>query len=228
VQQAYEQMMRGQIAPALRELGFTGTLRIFRYRGGSRKGEIRWIKDARQTRNQILRFAMNLGWCCAGGRLYELMPEPATDTWWTVRGGQPTGPVADSVVAAVRCYVLPAILAGLDHPDDMDDGIRPGQPPAPVGHVPGYAADEPPPAGLLLDLLEHDPSPAVRAQIASRQLPRLGQDPQVLAALRASAAGDQDFVVRWAARYALRLDLDRDPGRAALARWPRSGGIDVP
>jgi len=43
--------------------------------------------------------------------------------------------------------------------------------------------------------------------------------------LQASAADDEDPQVRWAARYALRLDLEREPGRPALARWPRAGGI---
>ena len=38
-------------------------------------------------------------------------------------------------------------------------------------------------------------------------------------------ADDEDPQVRWAARYALRLDLEREPGRPALARWPRDGGI---
>jgi hypothetical protein len=34
-------------------------------------------------------------------------------------------------------------------------------------------------------------------------------------------------VQRAYARYALRLDLDRDPGRGALARWPFVAGSAV-
>jgi hypothetical protein len=102
VQQAYDQMMREQAAPALRELGFTGTARIFRYWSGGHKGEIRWQKDARQARRQILRFTINLGWRWGGGRIYELMPVSAGDTWWELRGGQPAGPVASAVVSAIR------------------------------------------------------------------------------------------------------------------------------
>jgi hypothetical protein len=62
VQKAYDQMMREQVAPALRLLGFTGTARIFRYRMGSHKCEIQWQKDARQTRRGVLFFTINLGW----------------------------------------------------------------------------------------------------------------------------------------------------------------------
>lgn len=94
VQQAYDQMMREQVAPALRELGFTGTARIFRYRSGDHKGEIRWQKDARQTRRQLLLFTINLGWWWGGGRICELMPVTASDTWWELRGSLPTETVA--------------------------------------------------------------------------------------------------------------------------------------
>lgn len=81
-----------------------------------RSGEIRWQKDGRQARRQITRLTMSLDWLCGAGRVSELMPMPATDTWWEVRGGHPTDAVADSVVSAVRCYIRPAILAGLDDP----------------------------------------------------------------------------------------------------------------
>jgi hypothetical protein len=39
VQQAYEQMMREQVAPELRELGFRGTARIFTYSSGGQIGK---------------------------------------------------------------------------------------------------------------------------------------------------------------------------------------------
>jgi hypothetical protein len=273
VQQAYEQMMRGQVAPALRELGFKGTLRIFRYGSGSRKGEIRWQKDGRATRQQRLFFTINVGWVQGGGRIGELMPLPATDTWWELHKGQPTEPVAHSVVSAIRIYALPAIQAGLEGQDDQQDhDVRWARtfPLAPriaeqqsdgggADHSAGYlqpagtdadssfahlaseiAHDRLDAAGCitvdsladpravpaLVDRLERDPSPHVREQIASRMLTILGRDPHVSAALQASAADDEDAQVRWAARYALRLDLEREPGRQALAQWPRGGGIN--
>src|SRR5215469_7313450 len=121
VRHSYEQMMREQIAPALRDVGFTGTLAVFRFAAGDRAGEIRWQKDGRQARRQITLFTMNLNWLCGAGRISELMPLPATDTWWEVRGGYPTDAVAESVVSAVRCYAVPAILAGLDDPEPLPD-----------------------------------------------------------------------------------------------------------
>jgi hypothetical protein len=273
VQQAYEQMMRGQVFPALRELGFKGTLRSFSYGSGSRKGEIRWQKDGRATRQQRLFFTINVGWAQDGGRIGELMPLPATDTWWELRGGQPTEAIAHSVVSAVRIYALPAIQAGLDGSDDQQDPdvhwartFPPGQAIAehqPDGGGAGESAwylqpartdddslfaqlasdiahdrldaagcitvdglTDPRAVPALVDRLERDPSPYIRKQIASRMLTILARDPHVRSALQASAADDEDPQVRWAARYALRLDLEGEPGRPALARWPRDGGIN--
>jgi hypothetical protein len=268
-------MMRGQVAPALRDLGFTGTLPIFRYASGGRSGAIRWQKDGRQARRQITFFTMNLGWWCGGGRVYELMPVPATDTWWEVRGGHPTDAVADSVVTAVRSYVLPAILAGLDDPDPLPDSysgfagmLHPGTDGGPdqldgggadprawfvqpagtdqdayftdltsgdagtredaAEYITEWASDDARSVPALLDRLENDPDQAMRMRIASRMLTPLADQPPVREALRRTAARDADPVVRWAARYALRLDLNREPGREALARWPRQGGVSVP
>jgi hypothetical protein len=96
-----------------------------------------------------------------------------------------------------------------------------------------YAADyvtenalgDPRAVPALVDRLERDPSPVVRTRVASRMLVLRASEPLVRSALQASADEDEDEWVRGAARYALRLDLDRDPGREALARWPRNGGI---
>jgi hypothetical protein len=218
---------------------------------------------------------MNLDWLCGAGRFSELMPVPAIDTWWEVRGGQPTGAVADSVISAVRSYVLPAILAGLDDPEPLPDSysgfagmFRPGRgggPDQPGGggadnrawfvqpagtdddeafgdvacgnaalreaaaeYITKWAADDARTVPALLDRLEKDPDQSVRMTVASRMLTPVADQPPVRAALRRTAARDADPVVRWAARYALRLDLNREPGREALARWPRHGGIRVP
>lgn len=272
VQQAYELMMREQVGPALRELGFAGTARIFRYGGSGCRCEVRWQKDGRWTRQQSLRFTINLGWWWGGGRIFELMPVPAGDTWWDLRRGQPSAPVAVSVVAAIRCYALPAIQAGLDDLDhQQDSGVRwPRRfPPVPAmhrrqpdgggaardawfvqsagmgadewfagltsdvavdrldaaGYIAGHALADPRALPALVGRLERDPSPVIRRDVASRMLVLRAGDPLVRSALQASAEQDEDGPVRWAARYALRLDLDRDPGRAALARWPARGGI---
>jgi hypothetical protein len=201
------------------------------------------------------------------------MPVPATDTWWELRGGRPTEPVANSVVSAIRCYALPAIQAGLD---DLDHQIDPDvdwprtfmqvpdiheQPDGggaardawylqPAGteadesfaelasditrdrqdaadYVAEHALSDPRAVPALVDRLERDPSPVIRKEVASRMLTLRARAQVVRSALQASAAEDEDPMVRWAARYALRLDLDRDPGREALARWPLDGGSAV-
>jgi HEAT repeats len=56
----------------------------------------------------------------------------------------------------------------------------------------------------LVNRLEHDPSPAVRSAAARALRPHAAQ-PQVYAAFRAAADEDEDHLIRWEARYALRL-----------------------
>jgi hypothetical protein len=98
----YDQMMRDQIGPALREMGFKGTRRKFSYRSGSHSGSVQWQKDGRFARAQLLPFTANVSYWCGADRIGMLMPAPATDTWWELHGGQPTGPVAESVITAIR------------------------------------------------------------------------------------------------------------------------------
>ena len=71
-------------------------------------------KDGRFTRHQRLLFTVNGPWWGAG-RIYELMPQGATDTWWEIDGPQ-TDQVAGSFIAAIRRYVVPALIARLEEP----------------------------------------------------------------------------------------------------------------
>jgi hypothetical protein len=51
------------------------------------------------------------------GRIGELIPTGhQIDTWWGLQSGEPADPVAQSVITAIRCFALPAVLAGLDDP----------------------------------------------------------------------------------------------------------------
>ncbi len=271
VQRAFDLMMREQVAPALRELGFTRSARVFRYSSVGGQCEIHWQKDTRQSRHHVLSFTMNLDWGWGQGRLYEVMPVPAVDPWWELRGGEPTQLVADSVVSAIRCYAVPAMQAGLEDlagQQDLDGDWPRKFPPVPsigrrqpdggaprdawylqpdgtradfwfrdltsdialwrwegVKGLTATALSNPRTVPALLDRLEHDPSPIVRKEVASRMLSLVAGEPVVRSALQASAAEDEDRTVRGAAFYALRLDLDHYPGREALARWPGKGGI---
>ena len=59
----------------------------------------------------------------------------------------------------------------------------------------------------LVDRLEHDLNPYIRCWIAYRALTPLARDVRVRPALRGAVSEDRDGRTRWAARYALRLDL---------------------
>ena len=83
-------MMREQIVPALREIGFSGPARTLKYGRGDRRGSIRFQKDGRDVRHQLMHFTANVNYIAGYGRIFELMPVPTLDTWWEVIGGQPT------------------------------------------------------------------------------------------------------------------------------------------
>src|SRR5215469_7709583 len=120
VVEAYDQMMRQVIGPALRQLGFRGTVREFKYGDRSQSGAVRWQKDGRFARARLMPFTANVDYCCGADRIGWLMPVPAHDTWWEISGGQSYDSVAESVISAVRSYALPAIQAGLEDLDRPD------------------------------------------------------------------------------------------------------------
>lgn len=83
---------------------------------------------------------------------------------------------------------------------DADERVRSGA----VADI-GRAADsDPAVVAALLSRLEHDPSPLVRSTAAAALRP-LARQPRVGSAFQAAASQDEDYEVRWAARYALRL-----------------------
>jgi hypothetical protein len=132
VVEAYNQMMRQVIAPVLCQIGFRGTVRRFKYGSRSQFGVLDWQKDGRGARAQRLFFTANVNYWCGADRIGFLMPVPAHDTWWEIRGGLPYDSVAESVIAAVRRYALPAIQAGLEDPRRLNADMHWGT---------GYLAD---------------------------------------------------------------------------------------
>jgi hypothetical protein len=237
VVEVYSYMMREQIVPALREIGFSGPARVLRYGRGNRWGTIRFQKDGRAARAQRMPFTANVDYIAGYGRIFELMPVPALDTWWEVRVGQPTAEAAAAVVDAMGRFLIPAIEAALDDPadppaDDPEASDTAEVDPVallvqPAGtadddwfadlasgdwlirfdtarHLAVNAAADPRTVTALIDRLLHDPQPEVRRLIASRVLPLFARDQRVLAALQTAAGRDHTYIVRWAARYALR------------------------
>lgn len=199
---AYDQMMRQVIGPALRQLGFTGTLREFRYGSRSQSGVVAWQKDGREVRRQVLSFTANVNYWCGEDRIGSLMPVPAPDTWWQITGGQCYEPVAASVITAVRRYALPAIQAGLEDPGRHDADMRYTRASGPGGPDGGGAATTSwfvRPAGTAHDeafgwLASADPSERLAAaEIASSEAPG---DPRTPAALVDRLSQDPNPMVR--------------------------------
>jgi hypothetical protein len=199
---AYDQMMRQVIGPALRQLGFTGTLREFRYGSRSQSGVVAWQKDGREVRRQVLSFTANVNYWCGEDRIGSLMPVPAPDTWWQITGGQCYEPVAASVITAVRRYALPAIQAGLEDPGRHDADMRYTRASGPGGPDGGGAATTSwfvRPAGTAHDeafgwLASADPSERLAAaEIATSEAPG---DPRTPAALVDRLSQDPNPMVR--------------------------------
>lgn len=153
-------MMREQVAPVLRQAGFTGTFLTFKYANGDYAGTIR-VQKSRHNSRQRVEFTLHVGAPCLGSaEIFKLMPGSSPGRWWEVRAGQPTGPIADSVISAIRRYGLPAILTGLDDPGHQLDPVVPWartfppQPPSrrlPDGHGADPAAWFVQPAGTGSD-----------------------------------------------------------------------------
>ena len=89
------------------------------------------------------------------------------------------------------------LVADLSHPDEL---VRVGA----TGEIGAAMPRRRRAVPTLLRNLEHDPSPAVRQQSALA-LRMLAAEHDVRQALQAAATQDEDHTVRWAARYALRL-----------------------
>jgi hypothetical protein len=216
---AYDVMMREQVAPALRELGFTGTLRQFTIRRDGAHGTVAWQKDARAYRMQLLLFTANISYWCGSSRIAHLMPEPVRDTWWQLTGGEPAGPVAQAVITAVRCFALPAILAGLEdpapHPHDRASDLGssgPGREPDGGGADP--AAWYVQPVGTqhdhrFADFTSNDPR--ARADAARVVALSAGDDPRTVPGLLDRLEHDPDPVIRKtvASRQLTRFGHDR-------------------
>lgn len=135
--QAYDHMMRDQVAPQLRGAGFTGSLRAFTIRRGAAHGSVKWQKDGRAVRAGMLRVTANIKYWCGGGRIAELMPAPTLDTWWELRDGQNPEVIGQALITTILRYALPAILAGLEEPDEVTDPRMYGA----QAHGPGHDPD---------------------------------------------------------------------------------------
>ena len=132
-QDLYRHVMRDLVAPALRELGFSGShARYFRARCDDYSGWLWTRKDRGSTRTAVY-FWVRLG---AGhdptrtpywhDDLRRLIPETAS-TWaiaWPSTSAAPQEPVAEAVLAGFRRYGWPAIQAAQQPWPDPERGPR--------------------------------------------------------------------------------------------------------
>lgn len=121
-------MMRDRITPALRGMGFRGSMRMLRYTRGGRSGALRLQKSRYSSRRRV-DFTFHVYAPCMGEDvIVYLIPERdrPVSYWWELPAGGSADGVAESVLGAVRDYALPAILAGLDAVGSGED--RPAEP----------------------------------------------------------------------------------------------------
>jgi hypothetical protein len=137
-QQSYDAMVKGQLAPGLRALGFKGSGRHY-----ALPSETHWallgLQSSYTSTDERVRFTVNLlvvsksEWAAMRERRptveYPTRPSAGTlwgpepwdrrlghvmgvgDKWWEVRAGEDTTRVAAQVIDAVETYALPAMEA---------------------------------------------------------------------------------------------------------------------
>ena len=122
-QQAFAHLMRDLIAPALRELGFKGSVtRGFFLTSGDYGGGFSTQKSVHSTKDEVLfwvhltafhRPTNSVYW---DTQLHALIPGNESFMHWTVRADEPAEPVGDHLLRLFRSYGWPAIQAALDSP----------------------------------------------------------------------------------------------------------------
>ncbi len=235
-QDAYRVLLREHVAPALRALGFTGapSRGTFRYEAALHAAEVRFQKS-RYSRTGLVNFWVLLHavdrkteWVYWDWTLHSLASRWGDAGDWTLRTGDPAGPLAGEVIHSLTKHAWPAIQAALDNPGyPPDPAVRwartfPKRPRGPrfddeiaaderareeLDDWMDQAESDPRATAELLTRLETDPDPGARASIAWYLLPRAREE-HISRALRAASAGDENVEVRWTARYALRLAED--------------------
>jgi hypothetical protein len=119
-QDAFRQMIRDTVAPALRETGFKGSAaRAVWYTGGDYGGAF-WIQKSFHNDKNHVRFTVHLS-AGHGNAVYwtrhlrSLVPGNQDD-WFVISDAQPARSTGDEVLAAFHGYGWPAMLAAFDNP----------------------------------------------------------------------------------------------------------------
>jgi len=232
-QDAFKQMMRGTVSPALRKMGFKGTAtKSLGYIDGD-YGTAFWTQKSVHSVKSRVYFTVHLNaWHAPSDALYwrrqllGLIPGNR-EAWWAIRDSQSADSVGEEVLAAFHRYGWPAMLAALDHPGfppapDAHWGRTFPLPPAAGAHPPGRP--DPPPwfsrptgsehDGIFTDIADEDPV----ARFSSLHL--IGSealdDPRAVPALLHSLEHDPSADVRRIAASSLRFLAAREEVRHEL------------
>ena len=139
-QETFGSMMKDQISPGLRTLGFKGSGQAFTLPDDGHFAQVGFQKST-YSDSTAVRFTINVSvipfdaWAEARLRKPYLPAKPSPsvlygspfwqkrlgqllpggeDTWWLVHAGQDTTSVANEVVTAISTYVLPEMREQLD------------------------------------------------------------------------------------------------------------------
>ena len=142
-QEAFTRMIKAEVAPALRRLGFKGSGQRYELPSKTHWAVVGFQRSTSSDAKHV-KFTINatvvsreewerasneqpwlgkrpsanarssVGW---EARIGGVMPNTGGDHWWSVTPGSVTEPVAGEVVGAVRDYLLPAMRARMDRTD---------------------------------------------------------------------------------------------------------------
>jgi hypothetical protein len=228
-QDAFKQMVRDTVDPALREMGFKGSAAKAGWYTGGDYGGAFWIqKSVRNNKNHV-RFTVHLS-AGHGDAVYwarsllSLVPGNVDD-WLAISETQSAGSAGDEVLAAFRGYGWPAMLAAFDNPGfPPDPGAHWARTfPLPPADGPARERREPPwftrPAGnqhdwLFAGIADEDPKGRFLTLYAVGST--VLDDPRAIPALLDSLEHDPSPDVRRIAASGLRHLASRDDVGNAL------------
>lgn len=140
-QETFGRMMKDEIAPTLRQLGFKGSGQRFELPSGDTWAVLGFQKSQRSDSDEV-RFTINIAvvardaWTAERESFFPERPGANTrygigwetrigdlipgnlDRWWTVQGGRATARIAGEVVSAIEQYALPAMVARMSRQSD--------------------------------------------------------------------------------------------------------------
>ena len=128
-QEVFERMLRGPVADALHELGFTGTFRHFSLRSGDFKAVIEFKKSRYSTAQEIPSYwaLLSILHLPSGTRpwgevmLRGILPDAREQPLYSLTAKQTPSEAARKLIADLQDYGYPAIAAEIERLRSLDD-----------------------------------------------------------------------------------------------------------